>query len=592
MVKQVDVLICGSGSAGLCSAVWLARYGISYKILERRSGPLVNGQADGVQCRTVEVFDSFGIAESVLKEAYHVLEIAFWSANQGVKDNGIKRTHYAADKETGWSHQPHVILNQARMNDIMIDELRRLGREEIQYNSLVRGVEVDSVAANEPDAYAVKVFTTENGVEEVYQAKYVLGCDGAHSVVRKSLGFKMVGDSSDAVWGVMDVYPRTNFPDIRKKAVLNSAVGNLLIVPREGESMVRFYIELPHGTVVSDVTFETLKERACQIFKPYALEIAETAWWSAYSIGQRRADYFAKDYRVFLTGDACHTHSPKAGQGMNVSLQDGYNIGWKLGSILSGQASPDLLKTYVTERERTATDLIEFDRYFTQLFSSTYRQEHGVTADHFKEQFVKSGRYTAGQAIKYDESIIVSPGPDSKDLAANLDVGMRFPSTQVVRFSDARALQLVKALPADCRWYLVLFAGDIRDPAAAARLEKAATSLQDIVREFTPSSSDPDSLIDPVLVLSTERTKIEQEQMPDFFTPVTGRWKMKCLHKTYVDDESYNSGHGHAYEFYGVDASRGALVIVRPDHYVAKVTHLEDFDGVRQYFRGFLLPKA
>lgn len=287
----------------------------------------------------------------------------------------------------------------------------------------------------------------------------------------------MIGDSSDSIWGVTDVYPRTNFPDIRKKAIINSDAGNLMIIPREGQSLARFYIELPAGTKVSDVQADDIHDRARLILKPYTLEVAETAWWSAYSIGQRRADFFTKDHRVFLTGDACHTHSPKAGQGMNVSLQDGYNLGWKLGAVLAGQAGPDLLRTYVTERESTATELIDFDRYFTQLFSSKYRQDHGITPEHFAEQFVRAGRYTAGQAIKYGASAITVPGQADDKLAAKTTVGMRFPSAQVVRFCDARAMQLQSALPADCRWHVLVFAGDIRHKGAAARLDEVSVVM-------------------------------------------------------------------------------------------------------------------
>jgi phenol 2-monooxygenase len=337
----------------------------------------------------------------------------------------------------------------------------------------------------------------------------------------------MVGDSSDAVWGVMDVYPRTDFPDIRKKAVIHADAGNLLIIPREGDSLVRFYIELPAGTKVKDVSAESLQAQARKIFSPYRMEIAETAWWSAYAIGQRRADFFTKSHRVFLTGDACHTHSPKAGQGMNVSLQDGYNIGWKLGAVLNGQSPASLLETYVSERQTTAQELIDFDRYFTRLFSSKYREEHGISSQQFAEAFVKAGRYTAGQAVKYDQSAIISLNPDSKTLAKAVDIGMRFPTAQVVRWSDAKAMQLVKALPSACRWYVVVFAGDIKEAAAAARLEKVAAGLRAVVEEFTPAGTDPDSLIDPVLVLSGQRTRLSQDEIPDFFMPVTGKWKMK-----------------------------------------------------------------
>jgi len=284
----------------------------------------------------------------------------------------------------------------------------------------------------------------------------------------------MVGDTSDSVWGVMDVYVRTDFPDIRKKAVINAAAGNLLIIPREGDSKVRFYIELPSGTKVSDVTEKSLQDRASLIFQPYKMDFVETAWWSAYAIGQRLADFFHKDHRVFLTGDACHTHSPKAGQGMNVSLQDGHNIGWKLGMILRGLARPSMVETYVLERQRTATELIEFDRHFTQLFSSKYRQENGISPQQFAEGFVKAGRYTAGQSIQYDESEITKFGEGAKDgdIASKVVVGRRFPSAQVVRFCDAKAVQLVKGLPATGAWFLVVFGGDILDEESAKRLEK------------------------------------------------------------------------------------------------------------------------
>jgi phenol 2-monooxygenase len=284
----------------------------------------------------------------------------------------------------------------------------------------------------------------------------------------------MIGDSTDAVWGVMDIYPRTNFPDIRKKCVINSAAGSILIVPREGDAMVRFYTELPAGAKVIEITLDSLQDHARKVFAPYTVDFAETFWWSAYSIGQRRADYFHRDHRVFLTGDACHTHSPKAGQGMNVSLQDGYNLGWKLGMVLNGLAQPELVETYVLERERTATELIEFDRGFTKLFNSKYREENHVSPQQVAEQFVKAGRYTAGQAVHYGASAVTAVGDYDKDIISNVTVGMAFPSAQVVRFCDAKAMQLVKGLPANGRWYVVVFAGDVLKPEIAARLEKVS----------------------------------------------------------------------------------------------------------------------
>lgn len=464
MVEKVDVLICGSGSAGLCAATWLARYGIRCKVLERRDGPMTMGQADGVQCRTVEIFESFGIGEELLREAYHVLEVVFWAQD----GNGvIQRTGRTADTQPGLSHQPHVILNQARINMLMIEAMRRFNNQEIDYGYDIKSVEVDSELAKDPAAYPVKVMAERDGKLEHFEAKYAMACDGAHSTVRRSLGYTMVGDSTDAVWGVMDMVPRTNFPDIRKKATVRSKAGNLLIIPREGDNynLTRFYIELPAGTKAKEVKLEDLQQTAKKILSQYEVEFVETVWWSAYAIGQRTADHFHKDFRVFLAGDACHTHSPKAGQGMNVSLQDGYNMGWKLASVLKGLAPPSLLETYVLERSKTAVDLINFDRYFSGLFSGGK-----VSPSEFQEGFIKSGKYTAGLTAKYDKSPLTADDGDAEKLASNVVVGMRLPSSQVVRFCDSKPLQLMTSLKSDGRWRVMAFAGDLQSAENQARL--------------------------------------------------------------------------------------------------------------------------
>lgn len=176
---QTDVVICGSGSAGLCAALWLAKYKVSFRILERRGGPLVTGQADGVQCRTVEIFESFGLSDKLLRESYHVLELAFWSADQntplsGDEKGGIKRSHFAPDTEPGLSHLPHVILNQARINELMTEEMVRCGGPQVDYGYEVKDVRVDAEKAEDPGAYPVTVTTVKNGVEEVFVAKYAL----------------------------------------------------------------------------------------------------------------------------------------------------------------------------------------------------------------------------------------------------------------------------------------------------------------------------------------------------------------------------------------------------------------------------------
>lgn len=421
----------------------------------------------------------------------------------------------------------------------------------------------------------------------------------------------MIGDTSDLIWGVMDVFPRTNFPDIRKQVILQSDFGSMVMVPREGGSMNRFYIELPQGTMADEVKLEDIQTATRRIFHPFEIEFAETFWWSAYSIGQRLADHFSKANRVFLTGDACHTHSPKAGQGMNVSLQDGYNIGWKLASILNGQTTPELLKTYVVERQRVAATLISWDKEWVKQMASVGKDAGGVLdADgnvDFSEIFVKAEAFTAGLTIKYGETCITSAKESNQQLATNLTIGMRFPSAQVVRFCDAFSMQLVRALPSDGRWRIVVFAGDIRQEVASRKFSQVSycsshsTSVLTYqlgdylfsdggpIRRHLPPNSDIDSFIEVLTVLSGERLKIDQGQIPQWFWPITGKWGMRGkasstdivnlttssdLHKIFIDDESYHAGIGHAYDFYGVDAEKGAVAIVRPDNCKSPVDRL------------------
>ncbi|EMD87980.1 hypothetical protein COCC4DRAFT_173359 [Bipolaris maydis ATCC 48331] len=587
-MPKTDVLIAGSGSAGIFAATWLAIYGIPFTMLERRPGPLKVGQADGVQVRTVEIYESFGLSEELLRESYHVLEVCFWGVDEeeeGKAQGGIKRKGRTIDTEKGLSHLPHVILNQARMNGLMLRKLESVLREQgrwqegasngIEYGWSVKSLDIDETKTRNPNAHCVKVTAEKDGKEETWEAKYVIGCDGAHSTIRKALDIRMLGDSSDTVWGVMDIYPITNFPDIRRKCTIRSNAGSIVIIPREGGELVRFYIQLPAGARPKEVKLVDLQNQARQIFAPYSMDYAGVFWWSTYSIGQRLAAAFHAHNRVFLTGDACHTHSPKAGQGMNVSLQDGYNIGWKLGSVLSGLSPPSLIPTYVSERSKTAADLIAFDRELMELFERKEKFK-----GEFAEYFVRSGRYTAGFTARYEESVVTQAGPGEQSVARGVTVGMRFPSAQVIRFCDCKAVQLQSVLRSDGRWRVVVFGGDLGRDEHLARVQKLTGALETMSRRYTPVSKYPDAVIEPLLVMSSKFLDMEQERIPDYFWPVTD------LHKSFVDDEHYNSGHGHAYEAYGVDPEVGAVVIVRPDQYVSKVTLLDDLDGITRFFAG------
>lgn len=164
------------------AALWLSKYNVPFRILERRPGPLVTGQADGVQCRTLEILESFGLSDQVLRESYHATEVALWAPDGGDGDGGgtgggIKRFHYFPDSAAGLSHLPHVILSQARVNGLITDAILRSGAggREVDYGYEVTHVEVDGDEAGGAEAeYPVAVTAVKDGVEEIFRAKYAL----------------------------------------------------------------------------------------------------------------------------------------------------------------------------------------------------------------------------------------------------------------------------------------------------------------------------------------------------------------------------------------------------------------------------------
>ena len=172
MTNKVDVFICGSGSAGLSAATWLARYGVRCKIVDSRSGPLEWGTADGIQTRTTEIFESFGIEDELLREGFHNLEVAFWGPVG--KDGRVERTRSVEASYRGLSHLPRLILSQARVHDMLLGAMRRFNAQEVDYGYKVLRVKVDEEKANDPAAYPVTVVTERDGKEEDFHAKFAL----------------------------------------------------------------------------------------------------------------------------------------------------------------------------------------------------------------------------------------------------------------------------------------------------------------------------------------------------------------------------------------------------------------------------------
>src|SRR3954451_2322913 len=300
--EEVDVLIAGGGPAGLVLAAQLANFpDIRTAVIDRRDGPLEVGQADGVACRTVEIFEAFGLAERLVAEGYWVNEVAFWRPDPEDRSR-ITRTGRIEDTEEGLSEFPHVIVNQARMLAHLRDHMTRsAARLEPFYGLHATGVDIDPCGSSEHPVTVTLRNPRESraaGETSTIRARYVVGCDGARSSIRTAIGLELAGDPMNQSWGVMDVLAVTDFPDIRlKTAILSANQGNLLIIPREGGYLVRLYIELDQVRdrdmhARRNVTPEKLAAVANRVLHPYSLEVKDVGWWSVYEIGQRLCDKF------------------------------------------------------------------------------------------------------------------------------------------------------------------------------------------------------------------------------------------------------------------------------------------------------------
>lgn len=606
MPEELDVLIIGTGPAGLTLAAQLSSFPeIRTRVIERKPAPMNRGQADGISCRSMEMFNAFGFADKVMKEGYWVNETTFWTPNPEKQDE-IKRVGRVQDVADDLSEMPHIVLNQARVHDMYLDYMRHSpSRLEATYGFQLVELNVDPDGGEYPVTVKLERLGFVHDRRYVtVKTKYVVGCDGARSLVRGSIGRELHGDFQGQAWGVMDVLADTDFPDFRFKSIIKSAnEGNILLIPREGGYVARIYVELDQikeRGESKDITLDRLIEATKRIFNPYFINVKDVAWWSVYEVGHSVADKFddvpdaEMDTRlphVFIAGDACHTHSAKAGQGMNVSMGDTFNLGWKLASVLTGKCAPELLHSYSAERHAVAHGLIDYDHKWARVMSAptTESDLDGSDVPNFQKHFVNGGNFTAGLSVKYLPSKLT--GADTwQNLATGFEIGTRFHSAPVVRLADAKKVQINDSIKADTRWHLYAFAPEGDTGTSGSVMEKLCSYLENDVnsplKKHTPDGGDLDSVISTYGVFQQNHRDLDLCAMPSLLKPLVGKFQIRDYEKIFCPD--FKDGHD-IFDMRGVDRKKGCMVIVRPDQYVAHILPLDAYEELSKFFAGFLL---
>jgi phenol 2-monooxygenase len=534
-------------------------------------------------------------------------ETTFWSPDPE-NPAQIRRVGRVQDVADGLSEMPHVLINQARVHDLFLDVMKNSPtRLEPDYGLRVADLAVDPAAEDYPVTVTLEHTSPgREGERETIRARYVIGCDGARSSVRQAIGGALHGDTAHQAWGVMDILAVTDFPDYRMKAIIQSeGQGTILFLPREGGYLVRLYVELDkladnervadRGMGVDDII-----AKAKRILAPHSLDVKEVVWWSIYEIGHRLTDRFddvpadqaaARSPRVMLAGDACHTHSPKAGQGMNVSMGDAFNLGWKLRAVLTGRAAPTLLHSYTAERRAAAKSLVDFDHRWSRMVGSRAEDDSDSAMPRVQREFIANGEFTAGLTVCYEASTLTGGG-QHQSLAGGFPIGKRFHSAPVIRLADAMPMHLGHAIDADGRWRIFLFAGqdDKGQPDApiAQLCEFLETGETSPVRRYTRPGENIDAVIDVRAVFQQGFRDLDHAAMPSLLRPHKGRYGLCDYEKVFCAD--LKSG-DDIFAMRGIDRVRGAVVVVRPDQYVAEVLPLGDNEGISAFFSAFLLPR-
>jgi phenol 2-monooxygenase len=280
---------------------------------------------------------------------------------------------------------------------------------------------------------------------------------------------------------------------------------------------------------------------------------------------------------------------------MNVSMQDAFNLGWKLAAVLRGQCPPELLHSYSAERQAIAKELIDFDREWAKMLSAplkTSETGEGVDPKEVEAYFVRHGRYTAGTATRYAPSALTGE-PIHAGLATGFPIGARFQSAPVIRLGDAKPVELGHVAQADGRWRLYAFA-DKADPSlASSRLRALCAALADSpaspLRRYAKPGADIDAVIDLRAILQQAHRDVAVENLPSLLLPRKGRLGLIDYEKVFCPDRREGQD---IFDLRGIDRERGCLVIVRPDQYVANVLPLDDHPGLTAFFAGFMTPQS
>jgi 2-polyprenyl-6-methoxyphenol hydroxylase-like FAD-dependent oxidoreductase len=371
---MADVLVVGAGPVGLIMACELARHDVRCRIVDRLAQPLPYCRAIGITPRTLEVLDDMGIAREMI-------DAGIWI--EGLRS--IIHGHPANDSYLDLRDLPYSELGlpQYETERLLVRHLARFGIP------VERGIALDGLSQTD-DGVAVRLARADGQAEDA-RFRYVVGCDGVHSTVRRALGIAFEGEAFPMLFMLGDVHIAWNVPRgfaLRAVRLVEGGAPDMFIaIPLPEAGRYRVSMLAPPELASSDGSDHGIQselrgpdlahlQSVADDLVPGGARLSELHWSSIFRISMRLAEHYRRG-RVFIAGDAAHIHPPTGGQGMNTGMQDAYNLAWKLALVLQGAASESLLDSYEAERRPAGADVVAR----TRAASEGYGREPGGKAD-------------------------------------------------------------------------------------------------------------------------------------------------------------------------------------------------------------------
>lgn len=474
---------------------------------------------------------------------------------------GIKKNH---GPWTQWGFA--LVLRQRYQEEIFRRRLREYGGRLETRKEVVGVVEVRD---GEQSRVEVRVRDVEAGVEEIFRCKYLVGADGGRSFIRRAMEVPFDGETTEDKWVRIDGIVETNMPKTRVYGALESPThGNVLWAALDrGATRIGFAYTAERQKAYAEFNQEAAMAEAIASVKPFDLTFKEVHWYTVYSVGQRIArKFFTKD-AVFLAGDACHTHSSGAAQGMNTGMHDAVNLSWKLSLVVRGLAKPILLDTYESERLPNVQKLINYDKDISRLMTMQlplgWRGDPQADPNEILGQVMaEASSFTSGLSIAYESNVVNVQG--SYTLPTPIMHGQRGPDVLFSKPGTFEATMLHSQTLNNAKFFIVVFAG-------------------------VPKHTSP---LITSLSTAVETSKLADHAVISWLTIVgeTGPSAFELLGGTMPFGRVFYDKSHVAHCRYGVDVTKGGVVVLRPDGWIGTMAELRGgtIQELEQYFGRFL----